>query len=53
MYELYQDAPVNFPKEPLYRNLHDDPRWNELLEKLGKSPEQLARIEFDPKLPGN
>lgn len=51
MYELYQEAPVNFPKEPLFRNLHDDPRWNEFLTKLGKSPDQLAAIEFDPKLP--
>lgn len=51
MYELYQNAPVNFPKEPMLRNIHDDPRWNELLKKLGKSREQLAAIEFNPKLP--
>ena len=48
---LYQNAPVNFPKEPMLRNIHDDPRWNELLKKLGKSREQLAAIEFNPKLP--
>jgi len=47
----YRNAPVNFPKEPMLRNIHDDPRWNELLSKLGKSPEQLAAIEFNPKLP--
>ena len=53
MYELYQDAAVNFPQEPLLKKIHGDPRWNEFLSKLGKSPEQLAAIEFDPKLPGN
>jgi TolB-like protein/Flp pilus assembly protein TadD len=33
------------------RNLHQDPRWAELLERLGKSTEQLAAINFDPELP--
>ena len=35
----------------LYANLYDDPRWPILLEKLGKSPEQLAAIEFEVNLP--
>jgi tetratricopeptide (TPR) repeat protein len=35
----------------LYANLYDDPRWPKLLEKLGKSPEQLAAIEFEVNLP--
>ena len=47
MYELYQSAPVNFPNEPLLQKIHDDPRWNEFLEKIGKSPEQLAAIDLD------
>ncbi len=36
---------------PFYRNLHTDPRWNIFLEKLGRSPEQLAMIEFEVNLP--
>jgi adenylate cyclase len=35
----------------LYANLYDDPRWPVLLDKLGKSPEQLAAIEFEVSLP--
>lgn len=36
---------------PLYRNLYEDPRWLVLLEKLGKSPVQLAAIKFEVNLP--
>ena len=36
---------------PFYRNLHADPRWHSFLEKLGRSPEQLAAIEFKVTLP--
>ena len=36
---------------PFYRDLHADPRWNIFLEKLGRSPEQLAMIEFEVNLP--
>ena len=36
---------------PFYRNLHADPRWHVFLEKLGRSPEQLATIEFEVNLP--
>jgi TolB-like protein len=36
---------------PLYRNLHGDPRWDDFLERTGTSPEQLAAIEFDVRLP--
>lgn len=35
----------------LLSNLYDDPRWITLLEKLGKSPMQLAAIEFEVSLP--
>jgi TolB-like protein/Flp pilus assembly protein TadD len=35
----------------LFANLHDDPRWLPFLESIGKSPEQLAAIEFDVRLP--
>jgi TolB-like protein/lipoprotein NlpI len=36
---------------PLFANIHADPRWLQFLEKIGKSPEQLAAIEFNVRLP--
>ncbi|MBK5097800.1 MAG: tetratricopeptide repeat protein, partial [Gemmatimonadetes bacterium] len=32
-------------------NIHDDPRWLPFLESIGYSPEQLAAIEFEVRLP--
>lgn len=37
--------------EPLFSNIHNDPRWITFLESHGKSPEQLAAIEFNVMLP--
>jgi len=37
--------------DPLFANLHRDPRWLPLLRKLSKAPDQLAAIHFDVKLP--
>ncbi len=37
--------------ERLFSNIHDDPRWLPFLERIGKSPEQLAAIEFKVTLP--
>jgi TolB-like protein/Tfp pilus assembly protein PilF len=37
--------------QPEFSNLHDDPRWLPFLESIGKSPEQLAAIEFKVTLP--
>lgn len=37
--------------EPRFANLHSDHRWLPFLEKLGKTPEQLAAIEFVVSLP--
>lgn len=34
-----------------FSGLHDDPRWGEFLECIGKSPEQLDAIEFEVTLP--
>jgi len=34
-----------------FANIHDDPRWPPFLERIGKSPEQLATIEFKVTLP--
>lgn len=48
----YHDTGVaSFPNEPLLSNLHDDPRWLPFLRKLGKTPEQLAAIKLEVKLP--
>jgi adenylate cyclase len=35
----------------LFAKLHSDPRWVPFLRKLGKAPEQLAKIEFKVTLP--
>jgi TolB-like protein/Tfp pilus assembly protein PilF len=35
----------------LFANIHDHPRWLPFLESIGKSPEQLAAIKFDVRLP--
>jgi len=37
--------------ERLFANVHDDPRWLPFLESIGKSPEQLAAIDFEVALP--
>lgn len=36
---------------PFFYNLRGDPRWNALLRRIERHPEQLARIEFDPDIP--
>jgi TolB-like protein len=36
---------------PFLYNLRGDPRWNELLRRIERHPEQLAKIEFDPDIP--
>jgi TolB-like protein len=35
----------------LFDKLHSDPRWLAFLRKIGKAPEQLAKIEFKVTLP--
>jgi TolB-like protein/Tfp pilus assembly protein PilF len=37
--------------EPRFANIRTDPRWLPFLERIGKSPEQLAAIEFQVTLP--
>ena len=37
--------------DPLLANISDDPRWLPFLERIGKSPEQLAAVEFEVTLP--
>jgi TolB-like protein/Tfp pilus assembly protein PilF len=36
---------------PFFDNLHEDPRWLLILRKLGRAPEQLAKVHFDARLP--
>jgi tetratricopeptide (TPR) repeat protein len=35
----------------MFDNIHADPRWLPFLRKIGKAPEQLAKIEFKVTLP--
>jgi len=37
---------VDIANEPLFRNLHGDPRWMAFLESVGMSPQKLSAIEF-------
>jgi len=37
--------------ENLFDNIRGDPRWLPFLRKIGKAPEQLAKIEFKVTLP--
>jgi TolB-like protein len=39
--------------DPLFDNLHDDPRWQAFLDAVGVSDTQLAEIDFDVSLPDN
>jgi TolB-like protein/Flp pilus assembly protein TadD/class 3 adenylate cyclase len=37
--------------ENLFDKIHSDPRWLPFLRKIGRAPEQLAKIEFKVTLP--
>jgi TolB-like protein len=49
----YQDGGLSeIVAENLFDNIHSDPRWLPFLRKIGKAPDQLAKIEFKvPPLP--
>jgi TolB-like protein/Tfp pilus assembly protein PilF len=48
----YNDPGLSFLAVPIqFTNILDDPRWLPFLESIGKSPEQLAAIEFEVQLP--
>jgi len=48
----YKDSGLSrVPVEILFSNIHTDRRWLPFLESIGKSPEQLAAIEFEVTLP--
>ncbi len=42
---------VEIADDPMFANIRDDPRWLPFLRKIGKAPEQLAKIEFKVTLP--
>ena len=37
--------------EPFFDNIRSDPRWLPFLRKVGRAPEQLAKVEFNVTLP--
>lgn len=41
---------TQIPEDAHFRNLHDDPRWQALLTRVGVSDEQLAAIDFEVDL---
>ena len=48
----YNDPGLSLLAVPIqFANILDDPRWLPFLESIGKSPEQLAAIEFEVRLP--
>jgi len=42
---------IEIAVQPLFANLHKDPRWGPFLHRIGKAPEQLAAITFDFTVP--
>ena len=44
----YNDTGVHdVGRQQLFKPIHGDPRWHALMERLGRTPEQLAAIRFD------
>jgi len=49
--EYDDDGLGTINSDNLFDNIHDDPRWLPFLRRNGKTPEQLAKIEFKVTLP--
>ena len=49
--EYHDPGLAEIVPENLFDNIHSDPRWLPFLRKIGKAPEQLAKIEFKVTLP--
>jgi TolB-like protein/cytochrome c-type biogenesis protein CcmH/NrfG len=48
----YQDGGLSeIVYEPLFDKVRGDPRWLPFLRKIGRAPEQLAKVEFKVTLP--
>jgi TolB-like protein/thioredoxin-like negative regulator of GroEL len=46
-----QSFQYRFVNSNFLENLHDDPRWLAIEERAGLAPHQLAKIQFNPRLP--
>lgn len=46
----YRHFPIHY-NDPMFKNLHGDPRWQALLRKVNLTDEQKAAIRFNPHLP--
>jgi tetratricopeptide (TPR) repeat protein len=51
--EFNDGALEGLAKHPLFTKLHDDARWLPFLREHELAPEQLAEIDFNPRLPGD
>ena len=48
----YRDSGLSeIPVSQLFANIRSDPRWLPFLESIGKSPDQLAAIDFEVRVP--
>jgi hypothetical protein len=48
----YRDAGLSHIMiNPLFANIHNNPRWQPLLKRIGKSPMQLDAIKFKVQIP--
>jgi len=45
-------GPVRWNTDPLFKNLHDDPRWLALLEKEEIAPHHIESYQLDKRFPG-
>jgi TolB-like protein len=43
--------PTSISRDAMFRNLHDDPRWQDVLRQLGVHPDQLEALDFNVTLP--
>lgn len=49
---VYEDSGLGeILGQPLFANIHKDPRWLPFLHKLGRAPEQLSPIQFSIEVP--
>ena len=49
--EYHDTGLAEIVHEQLFDKIHSDPRWLPFLRKIGKAPEQLAKIKFKVTLP--
>ena len=50
----YKDNDIGDPvQDPLFDVVHDDPKWQTLMQALGRSPAQLDSVRFDVVVPEN